>query len=67
MSRAAAKPEDLQKNPPESWRHKLLWAPVRLVTKSLEESHYLGEIVLDERQWVDAPHENAPPDTAHSQ
>ena len=61
MTRAAAKPDYFQKHPPENWRQQLLWAPIRLVTKSLEEGHYLGDIVLDEREWVDAPHENAPP------
>ena len=60
MSRAAAKPEELRKNPPESWRQRLLWAPMRLLTKSLEEGHYMGDLILDERDWVNAPHENAP-------
>lgn len=60
MSRAAAKPEDLRQSPEESWRRRLLWAPVRVVTKSLEESRYVGELILDEREWVDSPHENAP-------
>ena len=56
LSRAAAKPESLRN---ESLGAGLLAAPFRIFTKSLEESRYLSDLILDEREWVDSPHQKA--------
>jgi len=56
ISRAAVKPESLKN---ESLGASLIAAPLRFFTKSLEESRYLGDLILDEREWVDSPHQKA--------
>ena len=56
LSRAAAKPDSLKN---ESLGAGLIAAPLRFFTKSLEESRYLGDLILDEREWVDSPHQKA--------
>ncbi|MFH0965903.1 MAG: hypothetical protein V2A58_18040 [Planctomycetota bacterium] len=54
LARAAAKPESLRR---ETWGHRLLYAPFRIVTKSLEEGRYVADLILDEREWVNSPHQ----------
>ena len=54
LARAAAKPESLRH---ESWGHCLVYAPFRIITKSLEEGRYVADLILDEREWVNSPHE----------